>query len=286
MPYRRSIAATALAGAVVAMVTASHGADESKYPNLKGQWNTLSPRGSFDPDKPPGRGTLAPLTEEYKAVYEANVKDQLAGGHGTEPSYMCLPPGMPRAMIAYESMEVVVTPETTYVLIDHIHDHRRIHTDGRPWPDDIEPSFRGHSIGKWIDEGNTGRFNVLEVETRGFKGPRAYDTSGLPLHSDNKTVVKERIYQDKADPNILYDEITTIDSALIRPWKVTRKYQRDPDPFPWWREVVCTENNQHVHIGNENYMIGADGLLMPAKRGQQPPDLRYFSQGEATGATK
>src|SRR5262249_12902595 len=193
MSHRSSIAATALAGALFAAFTAA--ADDSKYPNLKGQWNTLSPRGSFDPEKPPGRGTLAPLTEEYKAVYEANVKDQLAGGHGTEPSYMCLPPGMPRAMIAYESMEVVVTPETTYILIDHIHDHRRIHTDGRPWPDDIEPSFRGYSIGKWTDEGNTGRFNVLEVETRGFKGPRAYDTSGLPLHHDNKTVVKERIFQ-------------------------------------------------------------------------------------------
>ena len=286
MSHRSSIAATALAGVLLAAVTAAQAAEDSKYPNLKGQWNTLSPRGSFDPDKPPGRGTLAPLTEEYKAIYEANVKDQLAGGHGTEPSYMCLPPGMPRAMIAYESMEVVITPETTYILIDHIHDHRRIHTNGRPWPEEIEPSFRGYSIGKWIDEGNTGRFNVLEVETRGFKGPRAYDTSGLPLHSDYKTVVKERIYQDKADPNILYDEITTIDSALTRPWKVTRKYQRDPDPFPWWREVVCTENNQHVRIGNENYMIGADGLLMPAKKGQQPPDLRYFSQGEMTGAAK
>ena len=40
--------------------------------------------------------------------------------------------------------------------------------------------------------------------------PRAYDTSGLPLHSDNRTVVRERIYQDKAEPNILYDQITTI----------------------------------------------------------------------------
>jgi hypothetical protein len=68
MSYGSLIAATALAGALVAMVTAAHTADDSKYPNLKGQWNTLSPRGSFDPEKPPGRGTLAPLTEEYKAV--------------------------------------------------------------------------------------------------------------------------------------------------------------------------------------------------------------------------
>jgi hypothetical protein len=91
--------------------------------------------------------------------------------------------------------------------------------------------------------------------------------------------VKERIFQDKADANILYDEITTIDTALTRPWTVTRKYQRDTkQQFPWWREVVCTENNQHVRIGNDNYMIGADGLLMPARKGQHPPDLRYFSQ--------
>jgi len=32
-------------------------------------------------------------------------------------------------------------------------------------------------------------------------------------------------------------------------------------------------------------MVGADGLLMPAKKGQQPPDLRHFN-AEATGETK
>jgi hypothetical protein len=187
---------------------------------------------------------------------------------------------MPRAMIAYESMEVVVTPETTYILIDHIQDNRRIHTDGRTFPAEIEPSYRGYSLGRWIDEGNTGTYNVLEVETQGFKGPRAYDTSGLPLHADNQSVIKERIYLDKTNPNILYDEITVIDNALTRPWVVTRKFERDPDPQPWWREVVCSENNQHVHIGKENYMISADGLLMPARKDQPPPDLQYFKPAQ------
>jgi hypothetical protein len=42
---------------------------------------------------------------------------------------------------------------------------------------------------------------VLEVETRGFKGPRAYDETGLPLHVDNQSVFKERFYRDKADPS-------------------------------------------------------------------------------------
>jgi hypothetical protein len=274
----RSMGLIAPAAVLWAALSAVQAADVSKYPDLKGQWNTLSPRGSFDSDQVRGQPTAAPLTEEYKAVHAANLADQAAGGMGTEPSYMCLPPGMPRSMIAYEAMEVVVTPHTTYILIDHIHDSRRIYTDGRNWPAEIEPSYAGYSIGKWSDAGGTGQFNLLEVETRGFKGPRAYDTSGLPLHSDNQTVVKERIYQDKADQNILYDEITVIDHALTRPWTVTRKYQRDPDPQPVWREVVCTENNQHVHIGHENYFIGADGFLMPAKKDQAPPDLKYFKQ--------
>src|SRR5262245_16983803 len=278
MRLRNSLGSIALTAMLVATFTAPAVA-ETKYPNLKGQWNTLSPRGSFDPDKPRGTTTLAPLTDDYKKIYEWSVAEQQSGGHGWETSYMCLPPGMPRAMIAYESMEVVVTPETTYILIDHIHDHRRIFTDGRKFPDnpdDIEPSYRGFSIGKWIDEGNTGTYNVLEVETRGFKGQRSYDTSGLPLHADNQSVIKERIFQDTTNPNVLYDEITIIDHALTKPWVVTRKYERDPNPHPWWREVVCAENNQHVHIGNENYMISADGLLMPAKKDQTPPDLRYF----------
>jgi hypothetical protein len=33
-----------------------------------------------------------------------------------------------------------------------------------------------------------------------------------------------------------------------------------------------------VVIGKENYFLSADGLLMPAKKDQLPPDLRYFRQ--------
>jgi hypothetical protein len=63
-----------------------------------------------------------------------------------------------------------------------------------------ELSFAGYSIGRWIDTKGNGRYDMLEVETRGFKGPRAFDSTGLPLHKDNQTIVKGRIYQDKADP--------------------------------------------------------------------------------------
>ena len=38
------------------------------------------------------------------------------------------------------------------------------------------------------------------------------------------------------------------------------------------------ENNTHVSIGNEDYVKSWDGLLMPARKDQAPPDLRYFKQ--------
>jgi len=44
---------------------------------------------------------------------------------------------------------------------------RRVFTDGRPWPENEVTSYQGISIGKWIDEDGDGRYDVLEVETRG-----------------------------------------------------------------------------------------------------------------------
>jgi hypothetical protein len=263
--------------------------DESKYPDLKGQW-TRAERGDiaggfgalrYDATKPPLLGQGAPLTPEYQAIYEANLADQAAGGQGIESTYNCLSPGMPRQMLAYAPMEVVVTQETTYILMEHIHDNRRIHTDGRSFPAtmDDDPQFSGYSIGKWVDEDGDGRYDVLVVETRGLKGPRTYDASGIPLHRDNKSIIRERIFVDRADRNLLHDEITVIDNALTRPWTVTRNYHRVITDKPiWWREDVCAENNVHVGIGGESYYLSADGLLMPVKKNQAPPDLRYFKQ--------
>jgi hypothetical protein len=142
------------------------------------------------------------------------------------------------------------------------------------------PTYAGYSIGRWIDEDGDGMYDVLEVETRGFKGPRAYDATSLPLHFDNQSIFKERMYRDKADANILHDEVTVIDHALTRPWTVDKKYVHDPNPHPDWAEANanCTEATMLVVIGKELYVLSADGLLMPAKKDQPPPDLRYFNR--------
>ena len=98
------------------------------------------------------------------------------------------------------------------------------------------------------------------------------------MADDNKTVIRERIFLDKVDPNILHDEITTTDSALTRPWTVMKNYRRLSTVI--WSENNCIEGNNHVVVGDQNYYISGDGYLMPARKGQQPPDLRYFKAPE------
>jgi hypothetical protein len=256
-------------------------ASDGKYPDWAGQWGRFVVRGlpgqpSHDQTKPWGLGQEAPLTPEYQAILEASIADQAKGGLGNFPTTTGRAAGMPHMMMAFLPLEFVVTPGTTYILVGMYDHYRRIFTDGRDWPEEIVPTYAGYSIGRWIDPNGDGRYDVLEVETRGFKGPRAYDEAGLPLHIDNQSIFKERIYRDKADPSILHDEMTTIDNALTRPWTVDKRYVHNPDARADWPEYYITENNAQVVIGNENYFLSADGLLMPAKKDQAPPDLRYF----------
>jgi hypothetical protein len=282
MQYRGSIGMIALAAALFLPSVAAQAFDDAKYPAFTGRWAREVVPGEagqppFDPAKPPGRGQLAPLTPEYQAKFEAAVAERAAMGLGDVVATTCLAPGMPMMMQAYEPMQITVLPETTYILIDHIHEsHRRIFTDGRAWPKTVAPTFTGYSIGKWIDEDGDGRYDVLESETRFFKGPRVFDSSGIPLHEDNESVVKERFYLDKADRNLLHDEITVTDHALTRPWTVTKSYRRNLDPLADWPEYICNEQIPFIHVGTEIYRVNQDGHLMPTTANQPPPDLRYF----------
>ncbi len=293
MRFRGAIGSAVLA-AVLAIIMGGTGASaQTKYPDLKGLWRRAGNTGllaggagglRWDESKPPAPtpslGQEPPLTPEYQAIYQANLDDMTKGGQGIDPTYSCVSPGMPRVMIGYSAMEFLVTPETTYILMERDHDFsRHIYTDGRGYPANMasEPRFLGYSIGTWRDEDGDGRYDVLEVETRGLKGPRVYDATGIPLHADNETVIKERIYLDKADPKLLHDDITTIDHALTRPWLVKKTYRRVAGDKPiWFGHSVCGEGNVHVGIGNEVYFLSSDGLLMPAVKDQPPPDLRYF----------
>jgi hypothetical protein len=282
----RRIIMALVSAAGLAVAAEPSRADDSKYPNWKGEWDFAAPRlpgqrVRFDPSKSPGRAQEAPLTPEYKKIHEDSMADQAKGGQGNMLEHaQCKPGGMP-FMMAAATFEFIVTPETTYIMAGT--ELRRVFTDGRDWPTDSEPTFQGYSMGRWIDEDGDGRYDALEVETRGpFKGPRVYDASGLPLHEDNQSTFKERIFLDKSDPSLMHDIITVYDHALTRPWTVDKTFRRSPNPHPNWEQTFCTEGNNQVVVGKDAYYLSGDGMLMPTRKGQPPPDPRYFNVQQGT----
>jgi hypothetical protein len=277
MLSRKLMGALLTAAFLSAVVTEAVAFDESKYPDWSGQWRVVG-GNRWDPAKPQRRGQNPPLTPEYQAIFEASMADQDAGGQGNDFRFRCLPAGMPRVMTAIFPMEFVILPKLTYIIFESAMP-RRIYTDGRDfshWPKPgTEPSFVGYSIGKWIDEDGDGRYDVLEVETRHMKGPRAMDQSGIPVHENNSTIVKERLYRDKEKPELFHDDVTTIDDAFTHPWTVKKTFRREADDRDWY-DNVCEEGNNYVAIGKDVYFLSGDGDLMPAKKDQEPPNLKYF----------
>ncbi len=272
----RVIAAVAGTAALLITLAGAAAHDESKYPDWAGTWRRAPGTGiGWDETKPRGRGQQPPLTAEYQAIWEASMADQDAGGQGGDTRVTCISNGMPRLMTIIRPIEFVILPKITYVVYEN-NLPRRIYTEGTGFPPDNEPSYAGYSVGTWLDTDGDGRYDTLEVETRDFKGPRNYEDSGMPLHLDNQSIVKERLSLDKSNPDILRNEITVIDHALTRPWTVVKNYHRIRNGRMW--EDLCNESNNHVQIGKENYFMSADGYLMPAKKDQPPPDLRYFKQ--------
>ena len=56
--------------------------DETEYPHVRGQWTAIGGSERYVPEKPRGLGQEAPLTPEYQAIFEANLKDMAEGGQG------------------------------------------------------------------------------------------------------------------------------------------------------------------------------------------------------------
>jgi hypothetical protein len=276
MLHKCSLTALTVTATLMLMIGSAAAFDDSKYPDWSGQWRRPSGVATqWDQTKRPGLAQQAPLTPEYQARLEASIADQARGGQGEDSRVSCITAGMPRIMTGTRPFELVVLPEVTYVYGEG-NMPRRIYTDGRSFPTNEEPTYMGYSVGRWIDENGDGKYDVLEVETRDFKGPRTYENSGMRLHDDNASVIKERFFLDKANSDLLHIEITSIDHALTKPWTVLKTFWRERKVL--WAEYDCAESNNHVMVGKEYYFLSGDGYLMPTRKDQPPPDPRYFKK--------
>ena len=248
--------------------------DMSKLPDWSGQWKSMSGI-QWDPTKPLGRAQQPPLTPEYQARYEASLADQAAGGLGDDPTGRCIPHGMPRVMTVVYPMEVVILPKTTYVLTDYTVS-RRIFTDGRDWPEEMDQNFNGLSIGKWVDMDSDGRYyraRGRDARLQGsahLRGQRHHAAPGQSV--GHQGAVQPR--QGRQDRSARRDHGHR--PCPDPPWTVIKKYKHVAEAAPIWHFNDCAEDNHHVRVGKDDYFISEDGFLMPVKKNQAPPDLRYF----------
>lgn len=235
-----------------------------KYPDWSGQWERIGSL-NWPPEGYEAAGP-APLTPEYQAIFEQNLALRKQGILAGDPPATCLPPGMPRVMKMSFPMEIIITPSITYIIADWESQVRRIYTDGRDWPGYILPEFNGYSIGQWHDENNDGAYDMLSVVTRGIKGPRSIDSTGVVLHENDQTEVREELR--RVDTNTLENVITTIDDAFTGPWTISQRYNHLATDYVWV-EYVCAEGNRHIKLGEEWYFLNdEEGILEPTREGQ------------------
>jgi len=190
-------------------------------PDLSGVW-TPGPIDKF----PPGSTTAPPWTPAKAAEIAALQKLEEEG----KPQNIftnCLPEGVPSSITqTLNSLELLVTPGRVTLLGEFDGNRlRRIWTDGRPHPADPDPTFSGHSIGRW-EKNSEGKTNALVIDTVGFL-PQVFIAmgQGVGLPNNGDMHVEERI--TLVDANSLRWDITVhAPKVLSRPWTTTRTFAR------------------------------------------------------------
>jgi len=163
-----------------------------------------------------------------------------------EPYTRCKPSGGARNLFTPYGTEFLDFPEQKRFVITNTggpHTYRIIYYDGRPHPKDLEPSYLGHSIGRW--EGDT-----LVFDTIGFNERFWIDRQGTP-HTNQLHLV-ERL--TRIDFNTIKYEVTLEDpGAYTASWKGGFNLRFTPDQESF--EFMCQDNMKTSEINGETSRV-------------------------------
>ena len=183
-------------------------------PDLSGVWN------SNDDPHPEEPSMLPWVAELSKKWLENNFRDS--------PSGFCLPGGpLITGPLLYR---IVQTPTLFLTLSEDVVAVRQVFLDGRGHPKDLNPTWMGHSIGRW--EGDT-----LVVDTVGMN-----DKSWLNIYPHTEQLHLIERYR-RTDFAHLQVEITIEDpGAFTKPWTIHSVWNLAPGEEIG--EYICSENNR------------------------------------------
>jgi hypothetical protein len=174
--------------------------------------------------------------ETFSNLYQPSAKDKAKTlSDKDDPALRCVPVAFGTSNNSLTGLgfvgQILQTPKFVAVLTETYHSFKLIPTDGRQHRDDVAPSYRGDSVGRW--EGD-----VFVVDTTNFNDRNWMHAEGtVSFHSDALHIVER--YR-RVDANTLEIEATIEDSkVLTRPW-VVPKATLQLAPFDQIMEVMCT----------------------------------------------
>ena len=234
------------------------------HPDLTGMWNGGPPRGlSVSAEDPfgaylPARdGTLLNFERDntlmrradankpvYKPQFWEKVQQLDQNGNNEDPSYSCMPLGVPRMgppmKIVQTSTELILLyagPQDTY---------RIVPMDGRPHTplQELDGTWKGESLGHW--EGDT-----MVIDTIGFNDTSWLDIGGY-FHSENMHVI-ERLR--RVGDTLTWEATVEDPDVLIKPWTMnSRTLQLNTDPKAMLAESLpCVERDLSHLVTKEHH---------------------------------
>ena len=199
--------------------------------DLNGLWNAVD--GRFLTDLAKRSGITAPFTPwgaaQFKERQDTLGRDRPAG--------RCLPHTIPDAMLVPNyPWKLIQTPTEVIILFENFTQFRQIFTDGRGFPQTMEPTWFGYSIGTWDGD-------VFVANTEGFNDKAWLDDGGHPRSEQMHTTERFR----RKDFGHLEIDFTFNDpKAYTQPWTVTVPFQLIPDSDII--ENICENEKDVAHI--------------------------------------
>jgi hypothetical protein len=210
-------------------------------PDLSGLWANYCPSGGKTVMCAPevavpqifgdiGRGVPGGLP--YQPWAADLVKSRRAANGKDDPTTHCLPGGIAKLHTSALLRKIVHVSGLVIFLTERNASYRQIFTDGRPLPEDPNPSWNGYSTGRW--DGDT-----LVVETIGLRDDEWLDRAGSPLTSAARITEKFR----RSNFGSLQIQMTVDDpKAYTKPWtlEVTQRLAPDTELL----DYICLENEK------------------------------------------
>ena len=168
----------------------------------------------------------------YQPWLAALVDERTANQAIDDPHIRCLPDSFPRAYGLPHYLKFVQTPHLLVMLNEYNGVYRQVFTDGRPLPQDPNPSWQGYSSATWSGD-------TLVIDTIGFRDDIWLDWDGSMITAAGK--LRERIR--RPDFGHLEIEVTVDDpKAYTKPWTVTLRQQFAADTE--LIDEVCAEGER------------------------------------------